>query len=148
MPPLHPLAVHAPIVLLPLAAVTTLLARRREHLAASSAAFTYLAAAAALVATVLGLVDHEPYEQTVAHAAIETHELFAFVTLGLAALASGWRFLGRRRGSDPVKSPLFLALLATASTVVLGAGLSGGRLVFDQAVGVQGGKHVPAGGEK
>ncbi|MFQ5483131.1 MAG: DUF2231 domain-containing protein [Nitrospinaceae bacterium] len=135
--PLHPIAVHFPIVLgaiLPLLGFLLWWAIRKEHLEpkvwilVAVLAFSY--AASATVAAELGEDDEEKVEKVVAEDVIEEHEEAAEMvpwiggTLFLLSLGGLWR-------KHPDRFRLGLAVLSLAALIPLGnAGHTGGKLVY------------------
>lgn len=139
---IHPIFVHFPAALLPLAALLALLSIRRETFRDAAALTVYLATLGALLAVALGLYEHEPYEHSAIGELVSGHERVGLVTLGIALVASVALFVGRRSGKDPVGKPWFAAILVVAALAVTAAGDTGGDLVYEHAAGVQGGRHV------
>lgn len=69
------------------------------------------------------------------HRVMETHELLAFVTLGVFGVLALWRiFRERRMGSR--ERALGVLLSIAGAGVLFATGLYGGRLVFDHAAGI------------
>src|SRR6185369_14010253 len=91
------------------------------------------------LAAISGLMaeGHLPPHAEASHAAMETHETFAFVVIAFFAVLAVWRTL-RRGLLGKQEQTIF------TTTGVIGAGLMiftanlGGRLVFDRAMGIDG----------
>lgn len=144
---LHPVFVHAPLTLLPLALVFQALAlwRGREEWQRLALWFLCLGALAALAAAGTGLLAEE--EVTVPEAGwetIERHEQLMLITTGLAVvLAAGalWLWFGRahherKRLTRGWQAGLLVGLLALNGLLLVGADL-GGRLVYEFGVSVK-----------
>jgi len=69
------------------------------------------------------------------HEVMETHELLAFVTLGLFAVLALWRLFRENRMGAAERS-LALALTVGGAGVLIATGMYGGRLIFDHAAGI------------
>lgn len=126
--PLHPLLVHAPVVLVPLALLGALVAlavpRWRSWCAPLTAAF----AAVSLVAVQLAIMSGEGLEEILDEesALIERHAqlaeqsrpfLFAFAVVAVAAAVAGWQ---RQRPSNAAEgAPARSSLLVRAMTPLL-----------------------------
>lgn len=135
--PIHPMLVHLVAVAVPTAAVLSIGSRWKPRWQEPGAVAVYVAAIGALVATVSGIVDHFPYEQTGWIEAIEEHQKQGFAVTAGALVAAGWRFFGRRRGKDPGAGVPFAVLQVLLVLLVLVAGKHGGDLVYGQGVGVE-----------
>lgn len=69
------------------------------------------------------------------HRVMETHELLAFVTLGIFAVLALWRIVRENRMGTAERS-LGLAVALGGAGVLIATGAYGGRLVFDHAAGI------------
>lgn len=69
------------------------------------------------------------------HQVMETHELLAFVTLGIFGLLAVWRLVRETRMGNTERS-LALGLSLGGLGVLIAAAVYGGRLVFDHAAGI------------
>lgn len=69
------------------------------------------------------------------HEVMETHELLAFVTLGIFGVLALWRLVRENRMGAAERS-LSLALTVGGAGVLIATGLYGGRLMFDHAAGI------------
>lgn len=143
----HPLFVHAPATLLPLALVFQALAvwRGREEWQKLALWLLWLGALGALAAAGTGLLAEE--EVVVPDAGIETierHERLMLITTGIAvALAAGtlwfwFRGAQQERGrlSRGLQVGLLAGLLVLNGVLVVGADL-GARLVYEFGVSVK-----------
>jgi uncharacterized membrane protein len=140
LPNLHPLAVHFPIALLPLAVGLDLLGivHGRTELRAVARWTLWLGTLGAAVAVLTG---HEaadvlrPEVGTQAGTLMTTHHDVAMGVLGAAAVLSVWRLIGAERARA-----LYLAVaVALVAAVVVVADL-GGRMVFVHGVAVRASK--------
>ncbi|HWG89560.1 MAG TPA: DUF2231 domain-containing protein [Candidatus Thermoplasmatota archaeon] len=140
MAPLHPLFVHAPLALLPTAALLATLAATQRYPWAAPATVLVLAlgAAGAAAAVVTGLIDHEPLEDelegTEAWEVVERHEYLGIATAvaaGAVALLLLWK-----RGTWAAASWRWGAVAALWGVVVLVlfTGWQGGRLPYEFGV--------------
>lgn len=149
----HPVFVHFPLVLLPLALVFQAVAvwREREDWQKLALLLLWLGTLGALAAATTGLLAEE--EVTVPEAGWEVialHEILMLVSAGLAVVLSGvtlWLWFGRahhERGrlARPVQRLLLAGLLVLCGVLVVGAD-RGGQLVYQFGVSVQ--KAEPAG---
>lgn len=136
---LHPVFVHAPVVLLPLALVFQALAVawRREEWQRIALCFLYLGTLGALAAAGTGLLAEETVEHPeAAHEVIELHETLMLTTTGLAVLLSVVALALRRRLTRSVQILLLGGFLVLSGLLVVGAD-RGGQLVFQYGVAVQ-----------
>jgi uncharacterized membrane protein len=69
------------------------------------------------------------------HEVMETHELLAFVTLGVFGVLALWRLLRERRMGTGERALALAATLGGAG-VLIATAVYGGRLVFDHAAGI------------
>jgi uncharacterized membrane protein len=69
------------------------------------------------------------------HRVMETHELLAFVTLGIFGVLAVWR-LWREKRMGAAERALALALSLGGAGVLIATASYGGRLVFDHAAGI------------
>jgi uncharacterized membrane protein len=69
------------------------------------------------------------------HRVMETHELLAFVTLGIFGVLAAWRVWRERRMGTAERAVALAATLAGAG-VLIATSVYGGRLVFDHAAGI------------
>jgi uncharacterized membrane protein len=116
-------------------------------------------AVGAAAAVLSGLQAEESIDHGDAvHRVMETHELLAFVTLGIFGVLALWRIVREKRMGTAERS-LGLAVSLGGVGVLLAAAAYGGRLVFDHAAGIptevlqaeiesRGGGHAHAPGEE
>ena len=140
----HPVFVHAPVTLLPLALVFQALAvwRGREDWQKLALWLLWLGALGALAAAGTGLLAEE--EVVVPDAGIETielHEELMLVTAGLAVVLAAGTFWLRKRLNRALQVGLLAGLLVLNGVLVVGADL-GARLVYEFGVSVK--KEAPA----
>lgn len=69
------------------------------------------------------------------HRVMETHELLAFVTLGVFGVLAVWRLLRERRMGTGERALALAATLGGAG-VLIATSVYGGRLVFEHAAGI------------
>jgi uncharacterized membrane protein len=135
----HPMFVHYPLVLLPLALVFQAWAylSRREDVERMARWLLYIGAVAALAAAGTGLLAEESVEHPeAAHEVIELHETLMLTTAGLAARLAVLAVIFRKKSRRLIQTVLLVGLLATNLVLVIGAD-RGGQLVFEFAVGVK-----------
>ncbi len=89
---------------------------------------------AAAVLSGLQAEEHIEHGDAV-HRVMETHELLAFVTLGIFAVLAVWRFLRENR-MGAAERAMTLAVALGGAGVLLATSVYGGRLVFDHAAGI------------
>lgn len=137
MPPnLHPLVVHFPIALLTFAAFCEVVARFKGRESLRTTAYWNLVfgvlSMAAAVASGLS-AENSISPGATAHAAVETHESSAFITLSLFAVIFLWRVL---RGGELYQkfSKLFLCVLLVAWLLLVTTSYYGGELVYRYGV--------------
>lgn len=135
----HPVFVHAPLALLPLALVFQALAvwRGREDWQKLALWFLCLGAVGALAAAGTGLLAEE--EVTVPQPGwetIEQHELLMLITTGLAVVLAGGALWLRKRLTRGLQAGLLAGLLVLNGLLAVGADL-GGRLVYEFGVSVK-----------
>ena len=136
---LHPLFVHFPVVLLPLALLFQALgmARRREELQRAAAWLLYLGTLGALAAAGTGLLAAGKVEvPDAAIEVIELHEFLMLSTTGLAVALALVAGLGRRWIPQAVPKILLVGLLLLSGVLAVGAD-RGAQLVYQFGVSVQ-----------
>lgn len=136
---LHPVFVHAPVVLLPFALAFQALAvwRRREDWQRVALWLLYLGTLGALAAAATGLLAEETVEHPeAAHEVIGLHKTLMLTTTGLAAALSAVAFALRRHLARGVQILLLGGLLLVNGMLVVGAD-RGGQLVYQYGVAVQ-----------
>jgi len=135
----HPVFVHAPLTLLPLALVFQALAvaRKRDDWQRLALWFLCLGALGALAGAGTGLLAEE--EVTVPQLGwetIERHELLMLITTGTAVVLAGGALWLRKRLTPAVQAGLLVGLLVLNGLLMIGADL-GGRLVYEFGVSVK-----------
>lgn len=135
----HPVFVHAPLTLLPLALVFQALAvaRKRDDWQKLALWFLWLGALGALAGAGTGLLAEE--EVTVPQPGwetIERHELLMLITTGTAVVLAGGALWLRKRLTPAVQAGLLVGLLVLNGLLMIGADL-GGRLVYEFGVSVK-----------
>lgn len=137
-PRLHAALNDLPTALLLTAAVFELLAlaTRREAFRQVSFWTLIIGALGGVAAVLSGLQaeDNIAHGDAV-HRVMETHELLAFVTLGIFAVLAAWRLLRERRMGAGERA-LALAATLVGAGVLIATASYGGRLVFDHAAGI------------
>jgi len=149
MPPLHPLIVHAPIVLIIASFGFELAGRALDSEAWRKAAFAMLliGAIGAGAAVLTGQPAGEHAErQGVPEQAVDQHQDAGRLTLWLAIAAVLARLIaGPARRARGAISALALLLHLSAAVAVAVAGYRGGKLVYNHGAGVRvHGKLVPS----
>jgi uncharacterized membrane protein len=137
-PRLHAALNDLPTALLMTAALLELLALTTRKDGFRQASFwTLMFGALGGVAAVLsGLQAEESIEHGDAvHRVMETHELLAFVTLGIFGVLALWRIVRERRMGTGERAVALAATIAGAG-VLTATAVYGGRLVFDHAAGI------------
>lgn len=139
----HPVFVHLPVVLLPLALITQAVAvwRQKEEWQRMALWLLWVGAVGAVVAAASGLMaEEEVFVPEPAWEIIELHETLMLITAGLAvALALATVFL-RKRLTRPLQLGLLVGLLAVNGVLAVGAD-RGGQLVYQYGVSVQEAQH-------
>jgi uncharacterized membrane protein len=137
-PRLHAALNDLPAALLVVAVIFELLAlaTRRESFRQASF-WTLMAGALGGAAAVLsGLqAEEEIAHGDAVHRVMETHELLAFVTLGVFGALAAWR-LWRERRMGIAERAVALAFSLAGVGVLIATANYGGRLVFDHAAGI------------
>jgi len=137
-PRLHALLNDFPIALLVTAVFFDILAlaTRRVGLRLVSFSLLLVGALGAVAAVVSGLQaeDHIDHGEAV-HQAMETHEQFALISLGVFGVLALWRLFRERRMGVLERRVTVIASLAGVG-VLFATGLYGGRLVFEHAAGI------------
>ncbi len=135
----HPMFVHYPLVVLPLALVFQAWGAlsRREDLVRVARWLLYVGAVAALAAAGTGLLAEESVEHPeAAHEVIELHETLMLTTAGLAAGLAVLAAIFRKKSSRLIELVLLVGLLATTIVMTIGAD-RGGQLVYEFDVGTK-----------
>jgi uncharacterized membrane protein len=137
-PRLHALLNDFPIALLVTVVLFDLmaLATRRVVFRQVSFSLLLLGAIGGVAAVLSGLQaeDHIDHGEAV-HRVMETHELFAFISLGVFGVLALWRLFRERRMGVLERTVTVIASLGGAG-VLFATGLYGGRLVFEHAAGI------------
>lgn len=135
---LHAALNDLPAALLLVAALFELLAlaTRKENFRQVSFWTLMVGAVGGVAAVLSGLQAEEGIAHGDAvHRVMETHELLAFITLGIFGVLSVWRIWRERRMGTTERS-LALALALGGAGVLIATAQYGGRLVFDHAAGI------------
>lgn len=138
---LHPLFVHFPIALVTVGVSTAWAGRflpSWNSLNESSWLMLWIAAVLAVPTTITGLIAHVPYEATVLHEVIETHQLSAMAATAILVGVAIWRWRSRRNGKDVGDSWLYLVLISAIFGLYFFVGSTGGELVYEHAINVNG----------
>lgn len=137
-PRLHAALNDLPTALLVTAALFELLAlaTRKEGFRQVSFWTLIVGAVGGVAAVLSGLQAEENIAHGDAvHRVMETHELLAFVTLGVFGTLAVWRLL-RERKMGTGERALALAATLGGAGVLIATAVYGGRLVFDHAAGI------------
>jgi uncharacterized membrane protein len=137
-PRLHAALNDLPTALLVTAALFELLAlaTRRESFRLVSFWTLVIGAVGGVAAVLSGLQAEESIAHGDAvHRVMETHELLAFVTLGVFGTMTVWRLLRERKMGTAERAVALAATLGGAG-VLIATSVYGGRLVFDHAAGI------------
>jgi uncharacterized membrane protein len=137
-PRLHAALNDLPIALLLLAVLFDLLALATRRQSFRHVSFWALVVGAvggaAAVLSGLEAEEHISHGDAV-HRVMETHELLAFVTLGVFGILALWRIVRERRMGSGERA-LGVALSIVGAGILFATGLYGGRLVFEHAAGI------------
>jgi uncharacterized membrane protein len=137
-PRLHAALNDLPVALLLAAALFELLAlaTRKESFRQVSFWTLIVGAIGGAAAVLSGLQAEENIEHgDQVHRVMETHELLAFITLGIFSVLAVWR-IWRERRMGATERALGLALSLGGAGVLIATANYGGRLVFDHAAGI------------
>lgn len=136
---LHPLFVHFPVALLPVALILEIAALllNKEEISRAGWWNQVLGTIALAAAVVSGLFAKETVVLSdAAREVIATHEQLAFLAAALSGGLLFWRISCRGKIPDKQRY-LFLLLLALGAGLVIMCGWFGGELVFRLGVGVR-----------
>jgi uncharacterized membrane protein len=142
---IHPMLIHFPLALLPVAIGTQLLALfrgedlfNRSCLSSTAVSLLVLAAAGAVVAAVFGdMALDKALDAGVQMATMEDHEelgKISAVLLSLLAVAALWFY--RRAGSSITTDRIFLFASLVVLAVLIATAWFGGQLVYEHGVNV------------
>lgn len=135
---IHPLLVHFPLGLLPVALLLQLLGLRRERETWSGHARVclYLGTLGAIFAVAAGfLAANDLGHNAPGHDLVHTHRN---ITIGATLLAIGTSVLARRRGARPAARDRAVAIGLAVTTTVLALGADrGANLVYGHGMGVR-----------
>jgi uncharacterized membrane protein len=137
-PRLHAALNDLPAALLLVAVVFELLAlaTRRESFRQVSFWTLMVGALGGVAAVLSGLqAEEEIAHGDAVHRVMETHELLAFVTLGVFGVLAAWR-IWRERRMGTAERAVALALSLAGAGVLIATANYGGRLVYDHAAGI------------
>lgn len=134
---IHPLVVHFPLALLPVAALLYVLAwlTGRESLAWTAFWVLVLGAISGVVTAATGLHAEEGVmvDRTVREQLLDPHEQWMLTTVGVSAVLAIWALVGR---PFPARGRGLFVLLLVVMLAVLAHGADyGGRLVYDYNAG-------------
>lgn len=140
---IHPLFVHFPLVLFPLALIVQaiVLLGRRDPWQPYASLFLYLGALASILTAATGWLAEEQVEGLpgfthAIHEVVETHATLMYVVLGLGLALAALAFWRRRRMTRGIQAALLVGLLALVIVMSVGAD-RGGQLVYQYGVGGQ-----------
>ncbi|HXE74912.1 MAG TPA: DUF2231 domain-containing protein [Candidatus Xenobia bacterium] len=136
---LHPVFVHLPLGLLPMALVLQAWAwlSRREDVERAARWLLYAGALTALAAAGTGLLAEETVEHAEgAHEVMELHETLMLSAAGLAAGLAVLAAVFRKQSRRLIQTVLLVGLLAANIVLAIGAD-RGAQLVYEFAVGVK-----------
>ena len=145
MPNSHPVFVHIPLVLWPLAALAwgVGLARKKDELLVAGRWLAHLALASALVTVVTGLRAEDSLgHDSPHHELVHVHKYFMLSTTALGAIASVLAHVVRKRADVKSRAAVSAALIVTVVVMTLGAD-RGALLVYRHGLGT----HAPTGGQ-
>lgn len=137
--PLHPMLVHFPIALLFVSVLFDVAgtAFSRDSIREGACWLLGFGLAGGIAAAMAGMQAEEAVEKAgVAEALIETHETFAYITLGVMAVLFLSRLLLRIRFSTRALAT-YLAVAVLGLIAVSATGHTGGTLVYQHGVGVE-----------
>jgi uncharacterized membrane protein len=136
-PNLHPMLVHFPVALLPVALLLFALAwwRKNEGLFTATRACVYLGALGALAAAFTGwnAAGSIPHNDTI-HRMMETHKYAAFTVLAGTVLAAVWCWW--KPISEKTPGIVLGVLLIAINLLLVSVGDLGARMVYQQGAGV------------
>jgi uncharacterized membrane protein len=137
-PRLHAALNDLPAALLLVAALFELLAlaTRKESFRQVSFWTLIVGAIGGAAAVLSGLQaeEHIAHGEAV-HRVMETHELLAFITLGIFGVLAIWR-IWREKRMGTTERALAMALSLGGAGVLIATAVYGGRLVFEHAAGI------------
>ncbi|WP_455378488.1 DUF2231 domain-containing protein [Petrachloros mirabilis] len=136
--PLHPMLVHFPIALLFVSIFFDIAGRilARDSLREGALWLLGLGLLSGVTGAVAGAMAEDAAERAgIAETLIETHETFAYATLGIMALLLLYRLLLRNRFS-PRAFTVYLVVAALGLVAVSATGHTGGNLVYGHGAGV------------
>jgi uncharacterized membrane protein len=137
-PRLHAALNDLPAALLVTAVLFDLIGAATRRLAFRQAGLYVLifGALGGVAAVLSGLQAEEHIEHGDAvHRVMETHELLAFVTLGIFGVLAAWRLLRENR-MGAAERAISLAVALGGAGVLIATSVYGGRLVFEHAAGI------------
>ncbi len=134
---IHPVFVHFPIVLFPVAFLcyTIGIMRRHDRFIFAGRISLFLAPITALAALLTGLLAEDTFKHSeTLHRMMETHETIGYAVTILGGMLLVWSFF--QRMGVPKFPFLFLTLLLIVSVFVFQNGDLGGRMVFVEGAAV------------
>jgi len=133
----HAALSHFPIAFLLASFVATLLGRF-TRLKLDSFLPLALGTGLGLLSVVTGLIVHEPYEDLPIIDEIKIHQFTALAGVGVMVVLSLLRFRARRSGHDLERSTWYPILAGAGIVWIIAVGATGGDLVYEHGLGVQG----------
>lgn len=138
-PVLHPVLVHGPLLLIPLAALLASLSGSRPWALQATRLVTVLAALASVAALATGLDAGDDAEGRIPAATaslLDAHEFLGWTVLVMSLTAAA-AVLWRKGGWMAGRGGAYLAAYLWAATLAVAlAGWYGGALVYEHGVGV------------
>lgn len=139
---IHPVFVHFPIALFPVALLFYLVGilRKRNDLLLAGQICLGLGLVSTMITVLTGYLAQESFPHgEVIHRMMGTHQTLGFTILALGTLLMIWSFL--KRGGMPKASVLFLGLFGITVLLILQNADLGARMVFVEGAAV---KAMPA----
>jgi uncharacterized membrane protein len=139
MPNSHPLFVHAPVILWPLAAIAWWagVVRAKDELLTAGRWLAHLALASAAVTVITGLrAEASLGHESTHHDLVHVHKYFMLATTALGALTSVLLHLLRKSTERRARAVAGVLLIATVAVMILGAD-RGALLVYHHGMGTR-----------
>jgi uncharacterized membrane protein len=143
--PFHPMLVHFPIALLFVSVLFDVASRAltRDNLREGALWLLGLGLLGGIAGAIAGTLAEDAAEKAgVAEALIETHEMLAYLTLGIMTVLFLSRLLLRNRFSTRVFAA-YLVVATLGLVAVSATGHTGGNLVYEHGAGVNAAQHLP-----
>ena len=135
---LHPILIHFPIAFLGFSFVLSFLSMRVSRWNEASWLLLWVGGLSCIPASVSGVISHFPYEETVLHEVIGTHQNFGILGTLFVFVLVGIRFWNRSLNRDFGLRKSYLIPAGAGLIWIMLLGGTGGQLTYQYGINVRG----------